>query len=119
MYRDRRRLASNSRYSRTMLFTEIGLGAPDSPSSPSRGPLIYGPEVEDRSKPRQISSHTIRQVIDRSYSTRPPLTAPAGQGREPTRDGFLRHPMPRRLPGVVQQRMSRAVGTACCPGRTR
>ncbi|GBP35566.1 Probable RNA-directed DNA polymerase from transposon BS [Eumeta japonica] len=41
MYRDRRRLASNSRYSRTIprSFTEIGIGAPDSPSSPSRGPL--------------------------------------------------------------------------------
>ncbi|GBP58965.1 Probable RNA-directed DNA polymerase from transposon BS [Eumeta japonica] len=36
MYRDRRRLASNSRYSRTIprSFTEIGIGAPDSPSSP-------------------------------------------------------------------------------------
>ncbi|GBP97771.1 hypothetical protein EVAR_97631_1 [Eumeta japonica] len=38
MYRDRRRLASNSRYSRTIprSFTEIGIGAPDSPSSPQR-----------------------------------------------------------------------------------
>ncbi|GBP89564.1 hypothetical protein EVAR_58224_1 [Eumeta japonica] len=37
MYRDRRRLASNSRYSRTIprSFTEIGI-APDSPSSPQR-----------------------------------------------------------------------------------
>ncbi|GBO98865.1 Probable RNA-directed DNA polymerase from transposon BS [Eumeta japonica] len=36
MYRDRRRLASNSRYSRTIprSFTEIGIGAPDSPSPP-------------------------------------------------------------------------------------
>ncbi|GBP61826.1 Probable RNA-directed DNA polymerase from transposon X-element [Eumeta japonica] len=35
MYRDRRRLASNSRYSRTIprSFTEVGIGAPDSPSS--------------------------------------------------------------------------------------
>ncbi|GBP66279.1 Probable RNA-directed DNA polymerase from transposon BS [Eumeta japonica] len=34
MYRDRRRLASNSRYSRTIprSFTEVGIGAPDSPS---------------------------------------------------------------------------------------
>ncbi|GBP25676.1 hypothetical protein EVAR_12153_1 [Eumeta japonica] len=32
IYRDRHRLASNSRYSRTIpLFTEIGIGAPDSP----------------------------------------------------------------------------------------
>ncbi|GBP63605.1 Probable RNA-directed DNA polymerase from transposon BS [Eumeta japonica] len=39
MYRDRRRLASNSRYSRTIprSFTEIGIGAPDSPSSPPEG----------------------------------------------------------------------------------
>ncbi|GBP83914.1 Probable RNA-directed DNA polymerase from transposon BS [Eumeta japonica] len=38
MYRDRRRLASNSRYSRTIprSFTEIGIGAPDSPSSLQR-----------------------------------------------------------------------------------
>ncbi|GBP31632.1 Probable RNA-directed DNA polymerase from transposon BS [Eumeta japonica] len=36
IYRDRRRLASNSRYSRTIprSFTEVGIGAPDSPSSP-------------------------------------------------------------------------------------
>ncbi|GBP42588.1 hypothetical protein EVAR_87139_1 [Eumeta japonica] len=41
MYRDRRRLASNSRYSRTIprSFTEVGIGAPDSLSFPSRGPL--------------------------------------------------------------------------------
>ncbi|GBP30739.1 hypothetical protein EVAR_82481_1 [Eumeta japonica] len=39
MYRDRRRL-SNSRYSRTIprSFTEVGIGAPDSPP-PSRGLL--------------------------------------------------------------------------------
>ncbi|GBP66600.1 Probable RNA-directed DNA polymerase from transposon BS [Eumeta japonica] len=38
IYRDRHRLASNSRYSRTIprSFTEIGIGAPDSPSSPQR-----------------------------------------------------------------------------------
>ncbi|GBP39880.1 Probable RNA-directed DNA polymerase from transposon X-element [Eumeta japonica] len=42
IYRDRRPLASNSRYSRTIprSFTEVGIGAPDSPSSPSRGPLM-------------------------------------------------------------------------------
>ncbi|GBP85602.1 Probable RNA-directed DNA polymerase from transposon BS [Eumeta japonica] len=41
IYRDRRRLASNSRYSRTIprSLTEVGIGTPDSPSSPSRGPL--------------------------------------------------------------------------------
>ncbi|GBP11678.1 Probable RNA-directed DNA polymerase from transposon BS [Eumeta japonica] len=39
IYRDRRRLASNSRYSRTIprSFTEVGIGAPDSPSSPPEG----------------------------------------------------------------------------------
>ncbi|GBP33175.1 Probable RNA-directed DNA polymerase from transposon BS [Eumeta japonica] len=39
IYRDRRRLASNSRYSRTIprSFTELGIGAPDSPSSPPEG----------------------------------------------------------------------------------
>ncbi|GBP90877.1 hypothetical protein EVAR_78527_1 [Eumeta japonica] len=38
IYRDRRRLASNSRYSRTIprSFTDVGIGAPDSPSSPQR-----------------------------------------------------------------------------------
>ncbi|GBP12341.1 Probable RNA-directed DNA polymerase from transposon X-element [Eumeta japonica] len=37
--RDRRRLASNSHYSRTIprSFTEVGIGAPDSPSSPPEG----------------------------------------------------------------------------------
>ncbi|GBP46907.1 Probable RNA-directed DNA polymerase from transposon BS [Eumeta japonica] len=41
IYRDRRRLASNLRYSRTISrsFTEVGIGVPDSPSSPSRGSL--------------------------------------------------------------------------------
>ncbi|GBP28380.1 Probable RNA-directed DNA polymerase from transposon X-element [Eumeta japonica] len=36
IYHDRRRLASNSHYSRTIphSFTEVGIGAPDSPSSP-------------------------------------------------------------------------------------
>ncbi|GBP97034.1 hypothetical protein EVAR_101667_1 [Eumeta japonica] len=36
IYRDRRRLASNSRYSRTIprSFTEVAIGAPDSHSSP-------------------------------------------------------------------------------------
>ncbi|GBP65133.1 Probable RNA-directed DNA polymerase from transposon BS [Eumeta japonica] len=36
---DRRRLASNSRYSRTIprFFTEVGIGAPNSPSSPPEG----------------------------------------------------------------------------------
>ncbi|GBP24300.1 Probable RNA-directed DNA polymerase from transposon X-element [Eumeta japonica] len=43
IYRDHRRLASiNSRYSRTITrsFTKVAIGAPDSPSSPSRGPLM-------------------------------------------------------------------------------
>ncbi|GBP58403.1 hypothetical protein EVAR_40974_1 [Eumeta japonica] len=35
------------------------------------------------------------------------------EGREPTRDGFLRHPMPRRLHQASSIAMSRAVGTAC------
>ncbi|GBP30661.1 hypothetical protein EVAR_75882_1 [Eumeta japonica] len=48
------------------------------------------------------------------YSTRPPLTASGQAGREPTRDGFLRHPMPRRLPPGVVHSMSRAVGTRMC-----
>ncbi|GBP24283.1 hypothetical protein EVAR_9381_1 [Eumeta japonica] len=41
IYRDRHRLASNSRYSRTIprSFTEIEIGAPDLPFSPFRGPL--------------------------------------------------------------------------------
>ncbi|GBP86994.1 Probable RNA-directed DNA polymerase from transposon X-element [Eumeta japonica] len=68
IYRDRRRQASNSHYSRTIpcSFTEVGIGAPDSPSSLQRtidelGSMV--PEVEDRSKPRQISSHTIQAWI--------------------------------------------------------
>ncbi|GBP03715.1 hypothetical protein EVAR_73080_1 [Eumeta japonica] len=38
IYRERCRLAFNSRYSRTipLSFMEVGIGAPDSPSSPSR-----------------------------------------------------------------------------------
>ncbi|GBP58167.1 Probable RNA-directed DNA polymerase from transposon BS [Eumeta japonica] len=46
------------------------------------------------------------------YSTRPPLTA-SGRG-EPTRDGFLRHPMPRRLPpGVVHSACHAPSALAC------
>ncbi|GBP85204.1 hypothetical protein EVAR_47640_1 [Eumeta japonica] len=127
MYRDRRRLASNSRYSRTIPRSlEIGIGAPDSPSSPQRAIDELGQWFRKwRIEARQISSHTIQvwtvmtyaspvfahaapkalhrlQVIDKlPYSTRP-LTASGRAGKEPTRDGFLRHPMPRRLPpGVV------------------
>ncbi|GBP94331.1 hypothetical protein EVAR_25769_1 [Eumeta japonica] len=37
-----------------------------------------------------------------------------GRGREPTRDGFLRHPMPRRLLSRRPWRMSRAIGTRMC-----
>ncbi|GBP97127.1 hypothetical protein EVAR_101661_1 [Eumeta japonica] len=49
------------------------------------------------------------------YSTRPPLTPPTGQeGREPTRDGFLRHPKPRRLPpGVVHSACHASSALAC------
>ncbi|GBP10435.1 hypothetical protein EVAR_76304_1 [Eumeta japonica] len=56
---------------------------------------------------------TIRHRPKLPYSTRPPLTASGRREEEPTRDGFLRHPMPRRLPGVVHS-MSRAVGTRMC-----
>ncbi|GBP57220.1 Probable RNA-directed DNA polymerase from transposon BS [Eumeta japonica] len=49
-----------------------------------------------------------------SYSTRPPLTASGRAGREPTRDGFLRHPMPRRLrPGVVHSVCHAPSALAC------
>ncbi|GBP69983.1 hypothetical protein EVAR_50752_1 [Eumeta japonica] len=49
------------------------------------------------------------------YSTRPPVTASGRQeGREPTRDGFLRHPMPRRLPsGVVHSACHASSALAC------
>ncbi|GBP39879.1 hypothetical protein EVAR_29109_1 [Eumeta japonica] len=51
------------------------------------------------------------------YSTRPLLTASGrvgGKGREPTRDGFLRHPMPRRLPpGVVHSACHAPSALAC------
>ncbi|GBP38218.1 Probable RNA-directed DNA polymerase from transposon BS [Eumeta japonica] len=49
------------------------------------------------------------------YSTRPPLTASGrAGGREPTRDGFLRHPMPRRLPpGVVHSACHAPSALAC------
>ncbi|GBP88720.1 Probable RNA-directed DNA polymerase from transposon BS [Eumeta japonica] len=41
-------------------FTEVGIGAPDS-LLPFRGPLMSrSMEVEDRSKPQQISSHTLQ-----------------------------------------------------------
>ncbi|GBP04262.1 Probable RNA-directed DNA polymerase from transposon BS [Eumeta japonica] len=55
----------------TALFTEVEIGAPDSPSS-SRGPLTSWsmvPEVEDRSKPRQISSHTIQVWTVMTYAS--------------------------------------------------
>ncbi|GBP32910.1 hypothetical protein EVAR_81702_1 [Eumeta japonica] len=146
------------------------------------------PEVEDRSKPRQISSHTIQdgdtrlpssltplqkhyidyrdlelptiskymkdaskrffdiagshpnallraavdyqpphptpypvglsvsQVIDLNFLTPPPLTASGRQEGEPTRDGFLRHPMPRRLPpGVVHSACHAPSALMCRP----
>ncbi|GBP86901.1 hypothetical protein EVAR_53101_1 [Eumeta japonica] len=43
------------------------------------------------------------------------LPPPAGQeGREPTHDGFLRHPMPRRLPpGVVHSACHAPSALAC------
>ncbi|GBP19853.1 Probable RNA-directed DNA polymerase from transposon X-element [Eumeta japonica] len=48
------------------------------------------------------------------YSTRPPLTASGRAGKEPTRDGFLRHPMPRRLPpGVVHSACHAPSALAC------
>ncbi|GBP58583.1 Probable RNA-directed DNA polymerase from transposon X-element [Eumeta japonica] len=59
---------------------------------------------------------SVSQVIDlSSYSTRPPLTASGrAGGREPTRDGFLRHPMPRRLPpGVVHSACHAPSALAC------
>ncbi|GBP47040.1 hypothetical protein EVAR_29642_1 [Eumeta japonica] len=67
MYRDRRRLASNSRYSRTIprSFTEVGIGAPDSPSSISEGHLrarSMVPEVEDRSKPENQQPYNSSMV---------------------------------------------------------
>ncbi|GBP22776.1 Probable RNA-directed DNA polymerase from transposon BS [Eumeta japonica] len=60
-------------------------------------------------------THLIRHRPKLPYSTRPPLTASGRQeGREPTRDGFLRHPMPRRLPpGVVHSACHAPSALAC------
>ncbi|GBP46771.1 hypothetical protein EVAR_10738_1 [Eumeta japonica] len=47
-------------------------------------------------------------------TTRPPLTASGRREKEPTRDGFLRHPMPRRLPpGVVHSACHAPSALAC------
>ncbi|GBP53591.1 Probable RNA-directed DNA polymerase from transposon BS [Eumeta japonica] len=140
-YRDRRRLASNSRYSRTIprSFTEVGI-APDSPSllqraidelgqwfrkwrievNPDKSAAIQFKTVMTYASP--VFAHAALkalhrlQVIDLKlpYSTWLPLTASGRQeGREPTRDGFLRHPMPRRLPPGAVQRMSAPSALAC------
>ncbi|GBP17634.1 Probable RNA-directed DNA polymerase from transposon BS [Eumeta japonica] len=191
MYRDRRRLASNSRYSRTIprSFTEIGIGAPDSPPplqraidelgqwfrkwrievNPDKSAAIqfktvmtYASPVfahaarkhyidyrdlelpiskymKDASKrffdiagshpnallraavdyqpphPTYPVGLSVSQVIDLSSLTPPGRRLPPpAERKEPTRDGFLRHPMPRRLPPGVVHSMSRAVGTRMC-----
>ncbi|GBP15624.1 Probable RNA-directed DNA polymerase from transposon BS [Eumeta japonica] len=104
----------------TALFTEIGIGAPDSPSSLQRAIDELGQwfrkwriEVNpDKSAAIQFK-YGHRPKLP--YSTRPPLTASGRQeGREPTRDGFLRHPMPRRLPpGVVHSACHAPSALAC------
>ncbi|GBP08240.1 hypothetical protein EVAR_78734_1 [Eumeta japonica] len=60
-------------------------------------------------------THRIRHRPKLPYSTRPPLTASGrAGGKEPTRDGFLRHPMPRRLsPGVVHSACHAPSALAC------
>ncbi|GBP21506.1 hypothetical protein EVAR_12107_1 [Eumeta japonica] len=70
----------------TALFTEVGIGAPDSPSS-LRGPLTSWsmvPEVEDRSKPRQISSHTHSRVtLDKNLHFRDPIETQCSHASPP------------------------------------
>ncbi|GBP48087.1 RNA-directed DNA polymerase from mobile element jockey [Eumeta japonica] len=56
------------------------------------------------------------QVIDLSSLLHPAAANRSGRagGREPTRDGFLRHPMPRRLPpGVVHSACHAPSALAC------
>ncbi|GBP63700.1 hypothetical protein EVAR_87677_1 [Eumeta japonica] len=165
IYRDRHRLASNSRYSRTIprSFTEIGIGAPDSPSSlqraidelgqwfrkwrievnPDRSAAIqfkYG-RIEAILRHRGITSQcALRAAVDYQpphpthlsvgHETYLPIhltllqrqlkalmtstTRMTDLEREPTRDGFLRHPMPRRLPpGVVHSACHAPSALAC------
>ncbi|GBP37977.1 Probable RNA-directed DNA polymerase from transposon BS [Eumeta japonica] len=105
----------------TALFTEIGIGAPDSPSSLQRAIDELGQwfrkwriEVNPTNQqPYNSSMSGHRPKLP--YSTRPPLTASGrAGGREPTRDGFLRHPMPRRLPpGVVHSACHAPSALAC------
>ncbi|GBP47450.1 Probable RNA-directed DNA polymerase from transposon BS [Eumeta japonica] len=171
----------------TALFTEVGIGAPDSPSSLQRAidelgqwfrkwrievnpdksaaiqfktvmtyasPVFAAPKalhrlqglrtptiskyMKDASKrffdiagshPNALlraavdyqpphPTHLIRRprnVIDLSSLLHPAAAnrlRPAG-GKEPTRDGFLRHPMPRRPPGVVHSACHAPSALAC------
>ncbi|GBP97202.1 Probable RNA-directed DNA polymerase from transposon BS [Eumeta japonica] len=96
-------------------FTEIGIGAPDSPSSLQRAIDELGQWFRKWRIEVNPDKSAAIQFKYAPYSTRPPLTASGGQeGREPTRDGFLRHPMPRRLPpGVVHSACHAPSALAC------
>ncbi|GBP11680.1 Probable RNA-directed DNA polymerase from transposon X-element [Eumeta japonica] len=69
----------------------------------------------DYQPPHPLSVGHERHRPKLPYSTRPPLTASGrAGGKEPTRDGFLRHPMPRRLPpGVVHSACHAPSALAC------
>ncbi|GBP50664.1 hypothetical protein EVAR_34172_1 [Eumeta japonica] len=121
MYRDRRRLASNSRYSRTIprSFTEIGIGAPDSPSSPQRAIDELGQwfrkwriEVNPTNQQPYNSKYGHRPKLP--YSTRPPLPPPAGQEGRNRPMTVSCDTMPRRLPpGVVHSACHAPSALAC------
>ncbi|GBP68685.1 hypothetical protein EVAR_42476_1 [Eumeta japonica] len=100
----------------TALFYGNRNRSTDSPP-PLRGPLTTRsmvPEVEDRSKPDKSAAIQFNQVIDLVPIHPAAATASGGKGREPTRDGFLRHPMPRRLPpGVVHSACHAPSALAC------
>ncbi|GBP62743.1 hypothetical protein EVAR_51694_1 [Eumeta japonica] len=101
------------------LFTEIGIGAPDSPSSLQRAIDELGQWFRKwriEVNPTNQQPYNSSMVIDLSSLLHPAAAnrlRPAG-GREPTRDGFLRHPMPRRLPpGVVHSACHAPSALAC------
>ncbi|GBP27748.1 Probable RNA-directed DNA polymerase from transposon X-element [Eumeta japonica] len=101
----------------TALFTEIGIGAPDSPPPLQRAIDELGQWFR---KWRIEVNPTNQQPYNSSMSGHRPKLHPAAAnrlrpaGREPTRDGFLRHPMPRRLPpGVVHSACHAPSALAC------
>ncbi|GBP29488.1 hypothetical protein EVAR_93285_1 [Eumeta japonica] len=62
-----------------------------------------------------VFAHAAPKALHR---LQPPLTAPGRAGGKGTdRDGFLRHPMPRRLPPGVVHKACHAPSTLACAVR--